>query len=135
KLVTTITVSRLDGVALPEKSKGVLNPYLSIRCEGEKVVSPPHKDTRSTDMDFMATFYRKNASNPIIIEVYNKNRVFDDYLSEAKIDWPGPTEDPDGSEKGDKKVYNLYGRGKEQEVMKPGNITVFIRSSDDLQML
>ncbi|GFR77268.1 calpain-5 [Elysia marginata] len=128
KLVTTITVDRIDGLALPEGAKGTLDPYIVVRCEGEKVQSVTYKDNRSPVLDFMATFYRKTPANPIIIEVYNKNRMFDDYLSEAKVDWPG-------SEKGDKKVYNLYGRGKEVDMMKPGNVTVYIRSSDDPQML
>ncbi|KAK3744157.1 hypothetical protein RRG08_064184 [Elysia crispata] len=135
KLVTTITVDRLDGLALPEKAKGTLDPYVTIRCEGEKVQSETHKDNRSPELGFKATFYRKKPANPIVVEVYNKNRMFDDFLSEAKVDWPGPSEDPEGSEKGDKKVYNLYGKGKEADIMKPGSITVFIRSSDDPAML
>lgn len=140
KLVTTITVDRLDGLALPEGSKGTLDPYIIIKCESEKVQSEVQKDNRSPVMDFMATFYRKTPVNPIIIEVYNKNMLFDDFLGEAKIDWPAEEivkQEPakKGSEKGDKKVYNLYGHGKETDVMKPGNVTVFIRSSDDPQML
>ena len=54
-----------------------LDPYLVVRCEGEKVVSPVIKEeqggkrvnTRDAEFNFKVTFYRKKPEEPITIEV------------------------------------------------------------------
>ena len=47
----------------------VSDPYVIIRCEGKKVRSPVHKDTRSPVFDTKALFYRKKERQAISIEV------------------------------------------------------------------
>ena len=47
----------------------VSDPYVIIRCEGNKVRSPVHKDTRSPVFDTKALFYRKKERQAVSIEV------------------------------------------------------------------
>lgn len=47
----------------------VSDPYVIIRCEGEKVCSPVHKNTQNPVFDTKGVFYRKKANKPISIEV------------------------------------------------------------------
>lgn len=47
----------------------VSDPYVIIRCEGEKVRSSVHKNTCSPAFDTKGLFYRKKANRPISIEV------------------------------------------------------------------
>lgn len=45
------------------------DPYVIIRCEGEKVRSPVFKDTCSPQFDVKGLFYRKKAKEGVQIEV------------------------------------------------------------------
>lgn len=45
------------------------DPYVIITCEGEKVRSPVHKDTRCPKFDIKGVFYRKKPKEGIHIEV------------------------------------------------------------------
>lgn len=45
------------------------DPYVIITCEGEKVRSPVHKDTRCPSFDVKGIFYRKKPKEGIHIEV------------------------------------------------------------------
>lgn len=51
------------------------DPYVIIRCEGEKVRSPVHKGTCSPNFDAKGLFYRKKGNQPICIEVCYWNTV------------------------------------------------------------
>ncbi|XP_076438968.1 calpain-5-like isoform X3 [Babylonia areolata] len=128
QVVTTLTVEKCEELVLPEGAKGTLDPFLMIRCEGEKVQSTWCKETNSPSFNISATFYRKKSDVPITIEVWSHNRVIDDYVAEARCEVLG-------SEDGERKVLNLYGRKKEADVVKPGKMTVFVRSSPDLTYL
>ncbi|KAL8568330.1 hypothetical protein ACOMHN_040903 [Nucella lapillus] len=128
KLVTTITVEKCEDLALPEGSKGSFDPFIVIRCEGEKVQSGWAKETCSPEFKISATFYRKKPDLPVVIEVLNHNRMIDDHVAEARCKEHGP-------ENGNSKVLSLYGRKKESDVVKPGKMSVFVRSSRDLTYL
>lgn len=47
----------------------VSDPYVIIHCEGKKVRSPVHKNTRSPAFNTKGLFYRKKTNRPISIEV------------------------------------------------------------------
>ncbi|KAI9536934.1 Calpain-5 [Dissostichus eleginoides] len=66
-LVTQVHILQATGIA-GQDSDGASDPYVIIRCEGEKVRSPVHKDTRSPDFDTKGLFYRKKSNQPISIE-------------------------------------------------------------------
>lgn len=46
-----------------------VDPYVIITCEGERVRSPVHKDTRCPNFDIKGLFYRKKPKEGIHIEV------------------------------------------------------------------
>ena len=52
----------------------------------------------------------------------------DDFVAEARCE-------EQGSERGDEKRLNLYGRKKEAATVMPGIMTVFIRTSTDITLL
>ncbi|KAK7489937.1 hypothetical protein BaRGS_00018802 [Batillaria attramentaria] len=128
QLVTTITVEKCEDLELNMGQKGSLDPFVVIRCEGEKVQSQPVAQSPSPEFNLMATFYRKKPDQPIIIEVMNHNRMINDYICEARCEELG-------SESGEKKTLDLYGRKKEADVVKPGKMMIFVQSSHDLSML
>lgn len=52
------------------------DPYVIIRCEGDKVRSPVHKSTRSPVFNAKGLFYRKHINKQISIEVCVKTYSF-----------------------------------------------------------
>ncbi|VDI02869.1 Hypothetical predicted protein [Mytilus galloprovincialis] len=137
-IVTTLTVKKLEGVTKPAGSKvKTFDPKVVVRCEGEKVVSRVVKEdqggkqrvnTADAEFDFKVTFYRKKPDEPITIEVINTNSFVDDFCSEARV-----TEH--GGEDGKDVKCPVYGKGKEKDMERPGNVHVFVKSSHDLQFL
>lgn len=45
------------------------DPYVIIKCEGQKVRSPVKKNTVSPEFDVKGLFYRKKPGQPIIVQV------------------------------------------------------------------
>ncbi|KAJ8306660.1 hypothetical protein KUTeg_015701 [Tegillarca granosa] len=128
-LVTTLTVISAEELELPTGSKvKSLDPYVVIRCEGEKIQSESRTNTKNPEWNLRATFYRKKPMEPIVIEVWNDNVLIDDFLGEGR-------EFEEGSEDGTEKTLELYGRKKEADMIKPGKLKIKIRSSHDLQYL
>ena len=62
------------------------------------------------------------------MQVWNHNRIMDDFVAEARCE-------EQGSERGDEMRLNLYGRKKEAATVMPGIMTVFIRTSTDITLL
>ncbi|KAL5020145.1 hypothetical protein ScPMuIL_003037 [Solemya velum] len=128
--VTTITIEGATGLKTgPKSKKNSVDAYCVIRCEGEKVESAVVSSSSSPKWNVKATFYRKQPDKPIIIEIYDHNTVFDDFLGMA-------TESHAGSEQGNTHDLDLYGKSKKElDVQKPGHVKVHLRSSFDLQLL
>ncbi|KAF4101066.1 hypothetical protein G5714_017498 [Onychostoma macrolepis] len=84
KLVTQVHVHRADGLQAQD-SDGASDPYVIISCEGEKVRSVVHKNTRNPDFDVKAVFYRKKQKEPIRIQIYNKNLLKDSFMGQAVL--------------------------------------------------
>lgn len=53
----------------PPPSSSVVDPYVIISCEGERVRSPVQKDTRCPNFDIKGLFYRKKPKEGIHVEV------------------------------------------------------------------
>uniref|UniRef100_A0A6Q2ZDE2 Calpain 5a n=1 Tax=Esox lucius TaxID=8010 RepID=A0A6Q2ZDE2_ESOLU len=122
-LVTQIHVHRADGLA-GQDSDGASDPYVIIRCEGEKVRSPVYKNTRSPVFDTKALFYRKKKNQPILIQVYNHNVLLDSFLGQVSL-----TSDP-----GDPQQVTLHLRdkGNRQDNDLPGTLTISMVTSNIL---
>ncbi|CAB1348887.1 unnamed protein product [Coregonus sp. 'balchen'] len=118
-----IHVHRADGLA-GQDSDGASDPYVIIRCEGEKVCSPVFKDTRSPTFDTKALFYRKKTNQPILIEVYNNNVLMDSFLGQVSLT----------SEPGDPQqvTVHLRDKGNHQDNDLPGTLTVSMVTSNIL---
>ncbi|XP_070179125.1 calpain-5-like [Littorina saxatilis] len=128
RCVTTIRIEKCEDLAPPPGHKGSFDPFVILRCEGEKVQSGYVSDSRCPVFDVAATFYRKKPDSPIVIEVWNHNRVLDDYVAEARCE-------EKGTEVGEQKVLVLYGRKKEAAIVMPGKMSVYVRTSNDLTLL
>ncbi|KAL3057938.1 calpain-5a [Trematomus bernacchii] len=121
-LVTQVHILQATGIA-GQDSDGASDPYVIIRCEGEKVRSPVHKDTRSPDFDTKGLFYRKKSNQPISIEIYNHNVLMDSFLGQVTL--PG--------EQGHfQQTLHLRGKGDRRDNDLPGTLTVAILSSSVL---
>uniref|UniRef100_A0A8C4DZT5 Calpain 5a n=2 Tax=Dicentrarchus labrax TaxID=13489 RepID=A0A8C4DZT5_DICLA len=125
-LVTQVHVLKANG--LPgQDSDEVSDPYVIIRCEGEKVRSPVHKNTRSPVFDIKGLFYRKKAGQPISIEVsvciYNHNMFVDSFLGQVTL----------LTQQGDfKQTLQLRGKGDHRDDDLPGTVTVVIVTTPSL---
>lgn len=119
-LVSQVHVLQADGLAAQD-SGGVSDPYVIIRCEGEKVRSQIYKNTCSPVFNTKGLFYRKKTHQPISIEVYNHNVLMDSFL--GQLSFP--------AEQGTfQKTVHL--RGKENEGDLPGTLSVSIVTSSVL---
>ncbi|XP_077387028.1 calpain-5-like [Festucalex cinctus] len=70
---------------LHAKSLGGSDTYVTVRCEGHTVRSAVHSGTRDPDFDHKGIFYRKDGSGPVVIQVYNSNRLTDSFLGEVTL--------------------------------------------------
>ncbi|XP_072248125.1 calpain-5a [Leuresthes tenuis] len=121
-LVTQVHVLQADGLA-GQDSGGVSDPYVIIHCEGEKVRSAVHKDTRSPVFDTKGLFYRKKANRPIAIEIYNHNVLVDSFLGQVTLP----------AEQGQiQKTLHLKNKGDRQDNDLPGTITLSVVTSSVL---
>ncbi|XP_005932705.1 calpain-5 [Haplochromis burtoni] len=121
-LVTQVHILQADGLAAQD-SDGASDPYVIIRCEGQKVCSPVYKNTCSPVFDTKGLFYRKKANQPIGIEIYNNNVLKDSFLGQVTLP----------AEQGEiKKTIHLKDKGDRRDNDLSGTITVAILTSSIL---
>ncbi|CAL8304987.1 unnamed protein product [Gadus morhua 'NCC'] len=101
------------------------DPYVIITCEGERVRSPVHKDTRSPNFDIKGLFYRKKPKEGIHIEIYNKNVIVDTFLGQVTL-----FSDP--NERQEQHTLHLRDKGSRQDNDLPGTLTVRLITSTTL---
>ncbi|KAM7398850.1 hypothetical protein PAMP_018159 [Pampus punctatissimus] len=118
-LVTQVHIVKANGLAAQD-SDGVSDPYVIIRCEGQKVRSPVHKNTCDPTFDTKGLFYRKKPNKPIIIEIYNNNVLMDSFMGQVSL--PG--------EQGNfQQTLHLKNKGDRQDNDLPGTLTITILTS------
>ncbi|KAG7234788.1 hypothetical protein INR49_003967 [Caranx melampygus] len=118
-MVTQVHILRADGLA-GQDSDGVSDPYVIIRCEGDKVRSPVHKNTRSPVFDTKGLFYRKKAKVPITIEIYNHNVLMDSFMGQVTL----PAEQGEFQQ-----TLHLRDKGNRRDNDLPGTLTVAVVST------
>lgn len=121
-LVTQVHILQANGLA-GQDSDGASDPYVIIRCEGEKVRSPVCKNTRSPNFDAKGLFYRKKANQPIRIEIYNHNVLMDSFMGQVTLQ----TEQSDFQ-----KTLHLRDKGNRSDNDLPGTVTVSVVTSSVL---
>lgn len=118
-MVTQVHILKADGLARQD-SDGVSDPYVIIRCEGDKVRSPVHKNTCSPAFDTKALFYRKKSNQPISIQIYNHNVLVDSFLGQVSL----PAEQGRFQQ-----TLHLTDKGDRRHSELPGTVTVAIVTS------
>ncbi|XP_049599172.1 calpain-5 isoform X2 [Syngnathus scovelli] len=124
QLVTQVHVLNAEGLQ-GQDSNGALDPYVIITCEGERVRSPVHKDTRCPNFDVKALFYRKKPKDGVHIEIYNKNMIVDTFLGQVVM-----LSDP--NERQEQHTLHLRDKGSRQDSDLPGTLTVRLITSTTL---
>uniref|UniRef100_A0A8C8RDN6 Calpain 6 n=1 Tax=Pelusios castaneus TaxID=367368 RepID=A0A8C8RDN6_9SAUR len=123
-IVTEIKIHSVEGLQRQDRSGGA-DPYLIIKCENQKVRSAVQQDTVSAIFDTQAVFYRKNIDRPIIVQVWNRNILCDQFLGQVLLAaLPG---DPR-----EEQTLQLREKGGRDTDEMPGHITIKVVSSDDL---
>ncbi|XP_063061438.1 calpain-5a isoform X2 [Engraulis encrasicolus] len=124
QLVTQVHVVAADGLQAQD-SDGASDPYVIIRCEGEKVRSPVFKDTCSPQFDVKGLFYRKKAKEGVLIEIWNHNIIKDSFLGQVSL-----KADPNDQQL--QHTVHLRDRGNQQSNDLPGTLTIRLLTSDVL---
>lgn len=84
------TIIRVIGAKHLEEQDpfGLADPYCVMLCEGQSVRSSVCRGTRDPTWNISALFYRKDASTPIKIQVWNSHLMMDAYMAKAYVDAP-----------------------------------------------
>ncbi|XP_077578546.1 calpain-5-like isoform X2 [Stigmatopora nigra] len=75
-LVTQVHVLEGDQLVAPDT-------YVSVRCEGRSVRSPARR--KGSGLDVKAIFYRKDATRPLVIKVYRREKTCDSLLGQLTL--------------------------------------------------
>uniref|UniRef100_A0A5S6QYS9 Calpain catalytic domain-containing protein n=1 Tax=Trichuris muris TaxID=70415 RepID=A0A5S6QYS9_TRIMR len=110
-----VTQLQIAGAAGLHASKGAINPYCIVKCEGQSVRSSVCKDTKDPIWDLQCIFVRRKSEKPIKVEVWSANLVKDAFLGCLLLNCP-PTNDKTTAEK------LLEGKGKESDNLEPGHL-------------
>ncbi|XP_041880152.1 calpain-5 [Corvus kubaryi] len=108
-----------------QDSQGGADPYVIIKCEGQKVRSPVKKNTVSPEFDVKGLFYRKKPGQPIIVQIWNHNLISDEFLGQVVL-----TGDP--SDRQSVHTLHLQDKGNRRSNDLPGTIAVMLLSSNIL---
>lgn len=123
-LVTQVHVMQGDGLAAQD-SDGASDPYVIIRCGGEKVRSPVFKATLSPVFNTKAVFYRKKTQQAVQIELYNRNILKDSFLGQVTL-----AADPNDLKQ--QHTLHLRDKGNRQDNDLPGTLTITLLTSNVL---
>lgn len=124
QVVSQIHVLAAAGLKHQDTQAGA-DPYVIIKCEGEKVRSPVKKNTVAPEFDVKGLFYRKKPGQPIIVQIWNHNLISDEFLGQVAL-----TGDP-----GDQQsvhTLHLQDKGNRRSNDLPGTIAVRLLSSNIL---
>ncbi|KAL7983058.1 hypothetical protein Chor_010400, partial [Crotalus horridus] len=102
-----------------------VDPYVIIKCEGEKVQSPVLKNTLTPEFDVKGLFYRKKPGKPVIIQIWNHNLITDEFLGQVAM-----AGDP--NELHPLHILHLQDRGNKRVSELPGVLKVQLLSSNVL---
>nr|XP_014348911.1 PREDICTED: calpain-5 [Latimeria chalumnae] len=123
-IVSQVHVTAASGLQTQDDNGGA-DPYVIIRCEGQKVRSPVHNNSLNPEFDTKALFYRKKPREPIIIEIWNSNVVRDTFMGQVTL--AGDTEDLQQQHS-----LHLQDKGNRKSSDLPGTITVKVITSNVL---
>ncbi|XP_074661230.1 calpain-5-like isoform X2 [Tubulanus polymorphus] len=127
RMVTQVTVVQATDLAKSDNPKETVDPFVVIKGEGDSVKGIVAENTTNPVWNTRGVFYRKKPDDkPIIIEVWNKQRMINDFMGMCEVATLG-------NEEGVTEKIPLTGKGSESEVAKPGILTIIVKSSTDLE--
>uniref|UniRef100_A0A4X2M0R5 Calpain 6 n=1 Tax=Vombatus ursinus TaxID=29139 RepID=A0A4X2M0R5_VOMUR len=104
------------------------NPYLIIKCGRESVRSPVQKETFDAVFDTQAIFYRKNLKDPIVVQVWNKKLLCDQFLGQVTlVGEPGDSREL--------RTLQLRDKGAPDAPPVTGHLSLKVVSTDNLMEL
>ncbi|XP_060538733.1 calpain-5 [Pantherophis guttatus] len=124
QLVSQVHVISASGLKNQSAEEGV-DPYVIIKCEGEKIRSPVLKNTLTPEFDVKGLFYRKKPRQPVIIQIWNHNLITDEFLGQVAL-----VGDP--NELQPLHILHLQDRGNKRVSDLPGLLKVQLLSSQVL---
>lgn len=137
QVVTRLTV--LSATGLPKQDMiGHADPYVYVKCEGEKRRSEPVKNSLDPTWNFSVVFYRKKPDKPIKVQIWNSNLIVDKFMGQTVVDAKeaGDPDNPFGEEAArTERVLDLYGRKSERESKVPGTVKLKIETYKDLTVI
>jgi len=127
-LATSLTVVSVQGLANSRKFHNGPDTYCIIKCEGKSLKSSVVKDSTEPTWNLKAIFYRKDRSQPIIIEVWNRNMIRDSFIGQGclnaiNISCPMTVE------------LTLKGRKERSEETIPGMLFLDFTSEEDFLLI
>ncbi|XP_077513584.1 calpain-5-like isoform X2 [Amblyomma americanum] len=122
------TIIRVIGAKNLEQQDpfGVADSYCVLLCEGQSVRSAVCHATLNPTWNISAIFYRKDASTPIKIQVWNSHLMMDAYMAKAYV------EAPVGSDHQAAEVALVGHRNRTPHEGSLGTLLVEVTTTDDL---
>ncbi|XP_027733282.1 calpain-6 isoform X2 [Vombatus ursinus] len=125
--VTQLSVHSVEGLDRQNGSRSA-NPYLIIKCGRESVRSPVQKETFDAVFDTQAIFYRKNLKDPIVVQVWNKKLLCDQFLGQVTlVGEPGDSREL--------RTLQLRDKGAPDAPPVTGHLSLKVVSTDNLMEL
>ncbi|XP_043560888.1 calpain-5-like isoform X2 [Chiloscyllium plagiosum] len=107
-----------------QNSSGGADAYAVFKCEHHKISTAIFEDTLNPQFDTNAIFYRRNPKLPIIIQIWNSNKICDTLIGEVTLE-----ESQDNSSR--QQILQLQTKDRQESEM-PSYITITVTSSNNL---
>ncbi|XP_060688066.1 calpain-5-like [Hemiscyllium ocellatum] len=107
-----------------QNSSGGADAYAVFKCEYHKISTAIFEDTLNPQFDTNAIFYRRNPKLPIIIQIWNSNKICDTLIGEVTLE-----ESQDNSSR--QQILQLQTKDRQESEM-PSYITITVTSSNNL---
>ncbi|XP_041052396.1 calpain-5-like [Carcharodon carcharias] len=110
-----------------QNSSGGANSYAVFKCEYRKIRTAVFEDTLNPQFDTQVIFYRRNPKLPIIIQIWNSNKLCDTLIGEVTVE---ESQDNPRSQQ----ILQLQTKDRQENEM-PSSITITVISSNNLGAL
>lgn len=125
---TQITLVKADGLE-PQDRGSTADPFCIVKYEGRTIENHHKEDTLNPEWNDRVTLYRKKPNQDVVIEVWNHNVFKDQLMGFATLPMDNPHQYTGGNII---KRYNLYAKGKEGLVNKPGGLWLKVKHTDNM---
>ncbi|KAK3082918.1 hypothetical protein FSP39_009044 [Pinctada imbricata] len=128
---TQITVIRAEGLEVQDRD-GFSDPYVVIFCEKKKERTRIIKNNINPEWNERMTFYHRKPHEDIDVEIWNYNKIRDELLGAFVIPMSDRTR---YSSAHHIQKFDLFGKGKESSMKKPGCLWLKILHTKDMDKI